>query len=244
MARTSGRGHLPSELQRWPEQSADGSHLGPDISTHGEQQYDYSEACNMLDLTGLLAECYANPPDLEDQILYPSISETGPPCLPVPVASNNPQIILDRQRRQPQPRDKTGFICRFRGDKCPFMAIKDNRVFKNVAELKYVIESTFVLKLLTKRHREDALRHLNPFQCKKCGQRFGKRYGLGRHSKGKTPCMQRPVKKGARVQISQELEGAVIALEEAKGYDEVIVAIDVCKEFYGECALHVTLVCN
>ena len=183
-------------------------------------------------------EYYANPPDLEDQIPYPSISETGPPFLPVPVTSNNPQIVLGRQRQQLQPREKTSFICGFRGDECPFMAIKDNRVFKKVAELKYVIESTFVLKLLTKGHREDALRHLNPFQCKKCGQRFGKRYTLDRHGKVKTPCMQRPVKKG--VWISQELEVAVEALEKAKGYDQVIVAIDVCKQFYGGYALHVT----
>ena len=108
-----------------------------------------------------------------------------------------------------------------------------DRVFKNVAELKYVIGPTFVLKLLTKGHREDALRHLNPFQCKKCGKRFGKRYLLDRHSKGrKTPCIQRPVKEG--VSINQELEAAVEALENAKGYDKVIMSIDACKKFYGE----------
>ena len=224
--------------------------LIPAISAHGEQQYDHSDACGLLDPTSLLGmgslvdhpptEYYANPPGLEDQVPYPScsISETGPPFLPVPVASNNPQIVLDRQRKQPQPREKTGFICGFRGDECPFMATKDNRVrvFKDIAMLKYVIKSTFVLKLLTKEHREDALRHLNPFQCKKCGQRFGKRYGLSRHGKDKIPCMQRPVKQG--VWISQELEAAVEALEKAKGYDKVIMAIDVCKQFYGGYSLH------
>ena len=46
--------------------------------------------------------------------------------------------------------------------------------------------------------------------------------------------MRRPLEEG--VWISQELEEAVSALEKAWGYDDVIVAIDACKQFYGECA--------
>ena len=78
--------------------------------------------------------------------------------------------------------------------------------------------------------REDALRHLNPYQCNVCGKRFGKRFAKKRHERKKNPC----VVDGNNEPLSSEFQRAVHELEEAKGYDMVIAAIDKCKNICGE----------
>ncbi|KAF8426225.1 hypothetical protein EV426DRAFT_19542 [Tirmania nivea] len=161
----------------------------------------------------------ARPPDQ-----YPSIQETIPPS---PLVSSNALkdtgTVLQRQRKQQKPRKKKGtIICQFQGDKCPFMITKEYGVFKNYAELK-----------------EDALRHLNPFQCDICGKRFGKRYGKGRHKeKKKVKCV--PAGNDKRVVwVGRKLEEAILDLEKAKGYLKVIAAINKCKELCSECVPHI-----
>ena len=77
------------------------------------------------------------------------------------------------------------------------------------------------------------MRHLNPFQCERCGKRFEKRYGKQRHSeKRKFQCA--PVEEGGNGQavawVSREFEAAVLELEEAKGSYSVIASIRKCKE--------------
>ena len=85
--------------------------------------------------------------------------------------------------------------------------------------------------------REDTLRHLNPYQCKICGKRFGKRFGKERHEKKKNPCAP----DGNCKPVNPELQRAVSELEEAKGYDMVIAAIDKCKNICGEFFPHLKL---
>lgn len=80
--------------------------------------------------------------------------------------------------------------------------------FRNPAELK-----------------EDTLRHLSPYQCQGCGKRFGKRYACTRHGKKQSPC--KPVE--GVIWISSELRSAVKGLEDARGYDSVMAAIQKCK---------------
>ena len=84
--------------------------------------------------------------------------------------------------------------------------------------------------------REDALRHLNPYQCKICGKRFGKRFAKTRHERKRNPCV--PVE-GDRISkpafwVSLELRRAVSELEKAKGYVNVTAAIHKCKHICGE----------
>jgi len=62
--------------------------------------------------------------------------------------------------------------------------------------------------------REDALRHLNAYQCTNCGKRFRKKYGLTRH--GKSPC-----DKSLFTPVSPELARGLQDLEAAKGYMEI-----------------------
>jgi len=80
------------------------------------------------------------------------------------------------------------------------------------------------------------LRHLDPYQCKRCGKRFGKRFAKKRHKRNRNPCV--PVEGNGNSKpdfwISPELQKAVSELEKAKGYDMVIIAIDKCKEIYSE----------
>jgi len=69
-------------------------------------------------------------------------------------------------------------------------------------------------------YREDAIRHLNGYQCDICRKRFGKKYGLKRHKKDK-------IKKCTAdtadtiPKVSQELVDLLVKLESANGYEEI-----------------------
>ncbi|KAF8426212.1 hypothetical protein EV426DRAFT_18872 [Tirmania nivea] len=124
------------------------------------------------------------------------------------------ETVLNRRRKPSKPREKKTIICQFMGTECPFMKERDNGIFKNVAELK-----------------EDALRHLNPYQCKICGKRFGKRFAKKRHKRKGNPCVLVEGDRNSKpvFWISLELRQAVSELERAKRYGPVIAAIQKCK---------------
>ncbi|KAF8417841.1 hypothetical protein EV426DRAFT_352449 [Tirmania nivea] len=121
--------------------------------------------------------------------------------------SKDTEIVINRQRKVKKGRPgKNRYLCGFFSEECEYM---DNKAgFENCAKLK-----------------EDALRHINGFQCPTCGKRFGKRYGLQRHCK-LTKCT-----KGEFDEVHCELKRWMDKLEAAKGYDEVKFAIDQCKKY-------------
>ena len=52
------------------------------------------------------------------------------------------EIVLNRRRKPSKPREKKVIICQFMqfiGNKCNFMKEGDNGIFRNVAQLKYVL---------------------------------------------------------------------------------------------------------
>jgi len=92
------------------------------------------------------------------------------------------------------------------------------------------------MKHLTDKYREDALRHLNPYQCEICGKRFGKCFTKKRHNRESNPCVPPVGDRNSKPNfwVSPELQRAVSELEKAKGYDAVIAAINKCKRICGE----------
>jgi len=99
------------------------------------------------------------------------------------------------------------------------------------------------MKHLTSERREDALRHLNPYQCKVCGKRFGKRFAKKRHKRKGNPCLQVEGDRNSKPAfwVSPELQRAVSELEKAKGYGTVIAAIHKCKHICGGFFLFILL---
>ncbi|KAF8455743.1 hypothetical protein BGX38DRAFT_1166614, partial [Terfezia claveryi] len=138
---------------------------------------------------------------------------TSETVIPLPAASNNNGFVMERQGKLKQRREKKPIICQFLGYDCEFMMAKDHGIFKNYAELK-----------------EDALRHLNAFQCEKCGKRFGKRYGKKRHSEKKQTLCTPP--EGGNNQavtwITPDFAAAIVELEDAKKDAKVMAAIAKC----------------
>ncbi|RPB24679.1 hypothetical protein L211DRAFT_142271 [Terfezia boudieri ATCC MYA-4762] len=136
---------------------------------------------------------------------------TSETVIPLPAASKDNGFVVARQRKSNRRQEKKLIICQFLDYKCEFMMAKDHGIFKNYAELK-----------------EDALRHLNGFQCKICGKRFGKRYGKKRHSEGRiSPCT--PLEGGNNQGwLSPEFEAAIVELEKAKKAANVMAAIHKC----------------
>jgi len=104
------------------------------------------------------------------------------------------------------------------------------------------IGTVILFKVVTdcKSFREDALRHLRPYQCQSCGRRFAKRCGRSRHYKKRNQCIA-----GGRdgndtyKPVSAELRQAVKVLEEAKGYEKVTAAIDRCQQLHRKCPINV-----
>ena len=159
-------------------------------------------------------------------------------------------IVLRKRRKNTQRREKTLIICRILGTECPYLKEKDNGTFRNIAELKYVFSKINDFKHLVSglvsevmkeliaidKCREDALRHLDPYQCKICGKRFGKRFAKKRHKRKRNPCVPAEGNGNSKpgLWVSPELRRAVSELERAKGYDMVIAAIDRCKKVYSE----------
>ncbi|KAF8417866.1 hypothetical protein EV426DRAFT_645651 [Tirmania nivea] len=121
--------------------------------------------------------------------------------------SKDTGIVINRQRKVNKGRpEKNRYLCGFFSEECEYM---DNKAgFENCAKLK-----------------EDALRHINGFQCPNCGKRFGKRYGLQRHCKP-TKCTKREFD-----EVHCELKRWMEELEGAKGYKKVKIAIDQCKKY-------------
>ena len=159
-------------------------------------------------------------------------------------------IVLRKRKNNTQRREKMSIICQILGTDCPFLKEKDSGTFRNVAELKYLLFKTndfkhLVLGLVSEvmkeliaidKCREDALRHLDPYQCKICGKRFGKRFAKKRHKSNRNPCVPAEENGNSKpgLWVSPELRRAVSELERAKGYDMVIAAIDRCKKVYSE----------
>ncbi|KAF8455726.1 hypothetical protein BGX38DRAFT_144362 [Terfezia claveryi] len=143
---------------------------------------------------------------------------TSETVIPLPAASKNNGFVMERQRKLKPRQEKKPIICQFLGYDCQFMMAKDHGIFKNFAELK-----------------EDALRHLNAFQCEKCGKRFGKRYGKERHSEKKQiPCT--PPEGGnnqAVTWITPDFAAAIVELEDAKKEAKVMAAIAKCIQLCG-----------
>jgi len=146
----------PSEIMwQWPQKTpaqfaaADDKQPGSPISAHGEEfvhLHNYTdEYGHVLAIGGHVdyppahpnEPLYANPLDYRRR--YPSTPEI---TLSFPwVSFNTPKdtgTVLQRQRKQQKPRGKKEFLCQFQDDKCEFMLAKENGVFKNLAELKYV----------------------------------------------------------------------------------------------------------
>ena len=142
-------------MQQWSQEAptqleaADNNQSGLPIFVHGEefvQLHNYmDEYGHVLAIGGHVDYPPAHPDEslcanpLYYQGPYPSISETTLSF--TSVASNTPKdtgTVLQRQRKPQKPRGKKGFLCQFQDDKCEFMLAKENGVFKNLAELKYV----------------------------------------------------------------------------------------------------------
>ena len=157
-------------------------------------------------------------------------------------------IVLRKRRKNTRRREKMPIICRILGTECPYLKEKDNGTFRNVAELKYVFLNINDFKHLVSglisglmkeliaidKFRTDSLRHLDPYQCKICGKRFGKRFAKKRHKRNRNPCV--PVERNGNSKpdlwVTPEFQRAVSELEKAKGYDRVIAAIDRCNNIY------------
>jgi len=87
--------------------------------------------------------------------------------------------------------------------------------------MKYLIE-----------YREDILRHFNPYQCEKCGQRFEKLFTKQRHQQKKNPYVPVAIRENKDTKpallVSLEFQRAMSELEKAKGYGPVLEAIEKC----------------
>ncbi|KAF8436698.1 hypothetical protein BGX38DRAFT_1214043 [Terfezia claveryi] len=119
-------------------------------------------------------------------------------------------IVVKPQRKVRKERaEKKRYLCGFLGKRCEFMLNKSG--FKDCAKLK-----------------EDALRHINGYQCLTCGGRFGKPYGLNRHHRNKTKCTKRNYEL-----VHPELLRWLGKLEKAKGYIPIKIAINQCKPYCG-----------
>ncbi|RPB18349.1 hypothetical protein L211DRAFT_854207 [Terfezia boudieri ATCC MYA-4762] len=117
-------------------------------------------------------------------------------------------IIINPQRKARKERaKKKSYPCGFLGKRCEFMLNKSG--FKDCAKLK-----------------EDALRHINGYQCLTCGARFGKPYGLKRHHLNKTKCTKRDCEL-----VHPALLLWMRKLEKAQGYSLIKSAINHCKPY-------------
>ena len=124
-----------------------------------------------------------------------------------PSEPEDKDIVNGPQRKQNEStKHKYTFICLLRGHDCGFMQKRDNKVFKNCAELK-----------------DDLIRHLNPFQCERCLRRFGKKYGLDRHRE-KTKRCRKGKKTEDRVPITQAYKQALQKIQDAKKYEKIAKA--------------------
>jgi len=93
-----------------------------------------------------------------------------------------------------------------------------------------------IMKHLTDKCREDALRHLNPYQCEVCSKRFRKCFTKKCHKRKRNPCVPPVGDRNSKPDfwVSPKLQRAVSELEKAKGYDMVIAAIHECICICGE----------
>ncbi|KAF8416245.1 hypothetical protein BGX38DRAFT_1284170 [Terfezia claveryi] len=119
-------------------------------------------------------------------------------------------IMTGRKRAEPERRkERERYSCALLGGNCPFMPESG---FRDCAKVK-----------------EDALRHINSYQCERCGKRFGKKYRLDRHRllKRKRLCIA-----GEFAEVSPELKALLIQLEKASGYQEIKAIMDQCRSHY------------
>ena len=59
--------------------------------------------------------------------------------------------VLGRRRKPSKPQEKKRIVCEFMGTGCPFMKAKDNGVFRNPTDFKYVsLHDCDYLKLINK----------------------------------------------------------------------------------------------
>jgi len=93
-------------------------------------------------------------------------------------------------------------------------------------------------------YREDALRHYKPYQCERCGRRFGKLFTKERHQQKNNPCVPVAIRENENSEpalwISLEFQRAVSELEKVKGHGPVIAAIEKCNQILGKCPPCVT----
>ncbi|RPB20367.1 hypothetical protein L211DRAFT_525267 [Terfezia boudieri ATCC MYA-4762] len=93
-------------------------------------------------------------------------------------------IMTGRKRAVPErQKERQRYLCALLGESCPFLP---KSRFETCAKVK-----------------EDSLRHMNAYQCKNCGKRFGKKHGLDRHTAKER---KRPCKAGKFTEVSPELE--------------------------------------
>ena len=147
-----------------------------------------------------------------DHFYQQNHSVTGPNNFQQHSASSQSEGIVSgpHRKQNESTKVKPSFVCLYRGHDCGFMQKRDNKVFKNLAELK-----------------EDLIRHLNLFQCERCLQRFGKKYGLDRHLAKSNRCRRKPETEN-RVPIAPISKQTLKKIQEAKKYNNIAEAAAEC----------------